>query len=598
MATESTTILTYVPVSSVWHLPVGIAHLAAVLEADGQDVVQRYAHIEGVEFVLRQQDRERTSEALRVVRDPSTGILGQYAARITFEEISAAIPTPDTFAVERNNVRYTATGYRGRIRELVAAVDEREHHLFHRYFAEVEVPFAVSRQPALYGISISDERQFVNGVILASMVKEALGPSTLVVLGGNVWARVRAAFGTTDFTELFRFCDAIVAGEGPEPIRALARDRRPDRAPSVVWLDGDRVRVNPATTPVDFNALPTPIFDRETVQWSPDFVPPLYTMSNCPMQCSFCAIAAGSDTFLGKPRSMDETVVAKHMIGIGARRFDIQDEFLTLQRQLRLGEALRREGYEATWQCYLTATDRLLDPSVCERLYDAGCRAVQIGLESLDPDTLASEAKHWNHPANYGRILSNLADVGIQTHVFIIVGCPTEPINWSLRWLAFLEDHGESILTIKASRYRLTRRAPDERLAQTGGLAGIAIHEGPDEALLSLNRDQFNYTQHKLSRKKVEAIRDLLEQACREHWAYQVTSTIPWWINRGRYTLDELREMAAVLAETVPRETPVSERQLKLALTKISTALSDELGLRQRLANYEDALDASRSLFV
>lgn len=46
-----------------------------------------------------------------------------------------------------------------------------------------------------------------------------------------------------------------------------------------------------------------------------------------------------------------------------------------------------------------------------------------------------------------------------------------------------------------------------------------------DELPLNLNRDQFTYTDPGQSRKRVEAVRDLLEEACRRHWAYQVTST-------------------------------------------------------------------------
>jgi hypothetical protein len=284
------------------------------------------------------------------------------------------------------------------------------------------------------------------------------------------------------------------------------------------------------------------------------------------------------------------------MMAIGATRFDILDEYLPIARQLRLGEELRRAGYEATWQCYLTVNDRLLDPAVVERLHRAGCRGVQLGLESLDPAVLSQEAKTWNHPRSYGRILRNLAEAGIQVHAFVIVGCPNEPIHWSVRWLAFLEEYGEHLLTIKSSRYRLTRRAPDERLAVLGQLEGVQL-AGPDELPMNLNRDGFAYTHPGLSHKRVDAIRDLLEEACRRHWAYQVTSTIPWWINRGRYSLDELRRMARVLAARVEPEPALPAAHLKRALTKVGSALREDPGLHAELRSYEDALRASRELW-
>ncbi|MFJ2776511.1 B12-binding domain-containing radical SAM protein [Kitasatospora sp. NPDC087315] len=364
----------------------------------------------------------------------------------------------------------------------------------------------------------------------------------------------------------------------------------------MIWRDRGTVRVNHRTpAPTDYESLPTPVFDREIRQWSPDFVPPLHTMSNCPMRCGFCSIAAGSDTFLGKPRVMSERRVAEHIAALGVERVDFVDEYPTIPRQIRIGRELARIGHRATWQCYPTAGDQLLDPRNCEALAQAGCRAVQLGLESLDPQTLRQEAKPWNHPANYGRILENLYNAGIQVHVFILVGVPGEPINFSLRWLSFLEEHGAHILTIKSGRYRLTRRAPDERRATVDELHGLQV-TGQDNQLLNLNRDQFRYTSNGLSRKRVEAVRDLLEEACRRHWAYQVTSSLPRWINRGRFSLEQLHQAADQLSAHRPAEPSIPGSHLKRGLSKITSAAHEELGLRAAPTSYEDVRDLAARL--
>jgi hypothetical protein len=594
---RSTVILSYPPASSVWHLPMGIGYLAGVLRQHGHEVVQEYGYLKAVEYVLREHGGPGMERHLAVVRDPDSSVLDRYDARAAFEQTSARLTSGDSesFVVERNNVKYDSKLFKGGIAELDQVLRHREDHLFYRYFAEVEVPRAAALRPDLFGISISDERQLVSGCILASMVKEAL-PATTVVLGGNYWSRVVDAFHDPRFARLFDHWDAIGYTEGFQPILRLADGVRVPEVPGVVWRDGQTVRVNgPSPTPTAFDTIPTPVFADDIRQWSPDFVPPLYTMSNCPMRCSFCGIAAGSDTFLGRPRAMEPARIADHMIALGAHRFDVLDEFFTISRQLALGQELARRGYRATWQCYLTMSDKLGDPAVCEALAAAGCSGVQLGMESLDPDVLRQEAKSWNHPRNYGRILKNLHDAGIQAHVFIIVGIPNEPINWALRWLAFLEDCGDHILTIKSSRYRLTRRAPDEQRAKAGELAGVQA-SATDELLLNLNRDQFTYTTHGLSRKRVEAIRDLLEEACRRHWAYQVTSTIPWWNNRGRYTLGELRDMAGTLARLRPPEEPLRDSRMRFALNKTASAVRDELGADAWFRSYDDALRTSRDL--
>lgn len=575
--------LNYPPISSVWHLPTGIAQLTALLRSDGHEVRQRYGHILGLEYVLKQHGGADVERALVAVRNSHSDINVLYSARSTFERVSSGIATQDKFEVARNNASFVSSYYDGSIERALEAVRNREQHLWYDYFTKVELPLVRDFKPDLYGISVSDERQFIQGLVLASLVKDEL-PGCLVVLGGNFWSRVTHAFQLPEFARFFNHCDAIVYREGFQPLQQLAATLTPTHASGVAWRKNGEVVVNPATqSPTDFEILPTPDFDGGATQWSPDFVPSLYTMSNCPMACGFCAIGAGSDSFLGKLRSMSPRRIAEHMVALGSTRFEIFDELFPIPRQIALGKELKRINYPATWECYLTVTDQLLKPEVCANLYEAGCRAVQLGLETLSPDTLSRENKRWNTPKNYGVILANLKAAGIQTHVFLIVGIPGEPLHYGLAWTAFLEEHGENILTIKSGRYRLTRHSPEER----GETHSQLIEVMPDTKPLHLNRD-FRY--RSVSRKKVEATRDILEQACRKHWAYGVTSTVPWWVNRGRYSWDELKRMAQVL----PPEQDV--RHLDNAIVKASTIVKEELRQEVSFSNFDDVATFARTL--
>lgn len=575
--------LNYPPVSSVWHLPSGLSQLTAVLRSDGHEVMQRYGHILGLEYVLKEHGGMDVERALAAVRNPQSDINALYKARMTFERISRGVATQDKFEVARNNASFVSNYYDGSVERALEAVRNREQHLWYDYFTKVELPLARDFKPDLYGISVADERQFIQGFILASMVKDEF-PDCLVVLGGNFWSRVTNAFQLSEFARFFNHCDAIVYREGFQPLQQLAATLNPAHASGVAWRKNGEVMVNPATqSPTDFAILPTPDFDGGATQWSPDFVPSLYTMSNCPMACGFCAIAAGSDTYLAKPRSMSPQRIAEHMATLGATRFEIFDETFPIPRQLALGKELKRIGLPATWESYLTVTNDLVRPETCEKLYEAGCRAVQLGLETLSPDTLLREHKQWNTPKNYGVILANLKAAGIQTHVFLIVGIPGEPLHWGLKWSAFLEQYGENVLTIKSGRYRLTRHSPEER----GETHSQLIEVMPDTKPLHLNRD-FRY--RSISRKKVEATRDILEQVCRRHWAYGVTSTIPWWVNRGRYSWDELKRIAQVL----PPEQDV--RHLDNVIVRVNTIVKEELKQEVSFRNFDDVTTFARTL--
>lgn len=574
--------LNYPPVSSVWHMPTGIAQLSSVLRSEGHEVVQRYGHIVGLEYILKEHGGADIDFALAAVRNPQSDIGALYNARLTFERVSSGIETQDKFHVARNNASYVSSYYDGTIEGALRVIRDREKHLWYGYFKEVEMPLVRDFKPDLFGVSICDERQFIQGIILASMVKDEF-PGCLVVLGGNFWSRVTSAFRLPEFAQFFNHCDVIVYREGFQPLQQLAATLNPAAASGIVWSQDGSVVVNPATSsPTDFETLPTPQFDGGARQWSSDFVPSLYTMSNCPMACGFCAIAAGSDTFLGKPRSMTPRRIAEHMELLGTNRFEVFDETFPIPRQLALGKELKRIGVPATWECYLTVTNDLVRPETARNLYDAGCRAVQLGLETLSPSTLLQEHKQWNTPDNYGTILANLKAAGIQTHVFLIVGIPGEPLHWGLKWLPFFEKHGDNVLTIKSSRYRLTRHSPEER----GGTHSKLIELLPDTHPLHLNQDS---RYRSVSTKKVEAMRDILEQMCHRHWAYGVTSTIPWWVNRGRYSWDELRTMAqALLSEQ-------DVQHLDRAIVKATTIVKEELKREVSFKNFDDVATFART---
>ncbi len=151
----------------------------------------------------------------------------------------------------------------GTIEGALLAIKNRERNLWYDYFVNVEVPKAKDFGPDVYGISTSDERQLIPGLVLASLIKEVL-PNTLVVLGGNIWPRVMNVFEDPKSVELFQYLDAVVYREGYQPLTQLVETLSPRDASGTVWMNGGVLIVNPPTqTPTEFEGLPTPYFDGE-----------------------------------------------------------------------------------------------------------------------------------------------------------------------------------------------------------------------------------------------------------------------------------------------------------------------------------------------
>jgi radical SAM superfamily enzyme YgiQ (UPF0313 family) len=330
------------------------------------------------------------------------------------------------------------------------------------------------------------------------MVKES-SPDTTVVVGGNLFSRIynHKSF-EKDFPDLLGYFDGIVYAEGFQPIVELASGSEFKDVSGLVWRNGNVLVINPRTkNPTEFETLPPPDFSGGARQFSPEVIPTLYTQSHCPMACDFCDISAGSDTFGSgrmdnnqkiKPRAISPKQIALNMRDIGAHKFDIADEMVTVSNQIELGKQLKNIGYDAVWQCYMTINDQLLNPQVAIDLYSAGCRAVQFGLESMSKETLLRIHKQWNTPSNYDRILANFRNAGIHTHIFLIVGLPGEKLSESLKWVGFLHKYGKNILTIKSGRWRPAKNSPEVSL----GRLNADVELFPDNKPFNANRS-FRY---------------------------------------------------------------------------------------------------------
>lgn len=550
LAQRRRVMLQYPPAGTVWHVPGGVSQLTSILRKVGHEVRQRWGHIIGLEHLLLSQNKPDTLCALKAIRSLGSDVHDLYEARKIFEQTSESILTKDKFRFERNNVVYQSQYQDGSIAGALKAIADRENHLWYPYFNEVEIPVAREFNPHVYGISVGDERQLFPGLVLASMVKDAI-PECKVIVGGNFFGRMPDPREYPDFIQLFNHLDGVVYAEGFQPLQEIANTLDVSQMTGTIWKNGKEVVKNVRTkNPTQFETLPSPALDGGAQQWAPEVIPTLYTQSHCTMACDFCAIPAQSDDFAAgrlndapkvKPRSISPKQIALNMQSLGVHKFDIVDELLHVKPQVELGEELRKIGYDATWQCYLTMTNNITR-EVAQSLYDAGCRSVQLGLETLCKETLFKIQKQWNTPDNYDRILQNFRDAGIHTHVFLMIGLPSEPLYEGLRWVGFLEKHGRNILTIKSGRWRPARYAPEVEKNLFAGQVELY----PDTKPFQTNRS-FRYRSATHSNTKVDAMRDIVEQACRRHWAYSITSTIPWWINRSRYTWEQLEEMAKQL---------------------------------------------------
>jgi hypothetical protein len=153
----------------------------------------------------------------------------------------------------------------------------------------------------------------------------------------------------------------------------------------------------------------------------------------CPFQCSFCTIinVQGRKSRRRSPDDIERII--RENVAQGLHSFFItvdnfarnQDWEPILDRliQLRLGEKLNLS--------FLIQVDTLCHkiPKFVQKCRTAGVRRVFIGLENINPESLAGAKKRQNKITEYRKMLLAWKEVGILTYAGYITGFPNDTVE-------------------------------------------------------------------------------------------------------------------------------------------------------------------------
>jgi radical SAM superfamily enzyme YgiQ (UPF0313 family) len=235
------------------------------------------------------------------------------------------------------------------------------------------------------------------GYAMAAALRERL-PGTPLVAGGP--------HPTVVPGESFRFGFSFeLRGEGDETLPELAdaldgrRDFLSVAGLAIRGRDGDVLEGAPRRFVTQLDALPDPLdatdlFDPAHYGWSRP-APPFGLLSSrgCPAACNFCSNNVTGRRF----RFRDAEAVAREAARLNAE-FGIpgftffDDSWAVGRRRVReIARAFQRHAPEVVWSC--TAHPAHLDRDILASMREAGCRGVDIGMESGDAEMLVRIGK-------------------------------------------------------------------------------------------------------------------------------------------------------------------------------------------------------------
>ena len=267
---------------------------------------------------------------------------------------------------------------------------------------------------------------------LADSIRKLRSDVPLVVGGPHVSFCVEEALSHADF---------CVVGEGENrswPWSSAWKGAPVRGIPGLAYRDGDRVCTGQRAPLVNLQDMPFPdlstIYGHERMN-----LVPIETSRGCPHGCTFCSVIR---MFGRDYRCRDVEAVADEVARLSGRNlFFYDDNFAALpSRTRRLMKALIERRVRTHWSAQVRA-DSVLEPGLLELMYEAGCRILHIGFESVNDATLAAYEKHLSVKETVAAIRA-IHDCGIRIHGMFAVGADTDDAETPRRTVDFALRNG------------------------------------------------------------------------------------------------------------------------------------------------------------
>ncbi|BCR06051.1 radical SAM protein [Desulfuromonas versatilis] len=314
--------------------------------------------------------------------------------------------------------------------------------IFDDYFRQRLLPRVAQLGPRLVGLSVNYRHQVVPAFALAGLLRREF-PALEVIGGGGMFSSWKGPL--LERGHGFSCFSRIVFGPGELSLERLARGAG---GGSYFLEDGARVGLLPD---YGFAPLGDYLSPRATLQLS--------ASRGCYWRrCQFCPEAsAPTHPYSSAPAEAFPDLLLELAARYRVRHFHLTDNAVPLGVLRALA---RRAGDLGglNWHGFVRFEPALLEQPLVDGLAAAGCRLLQLGLESGSQAVLDRLGKGIRLEAA-ARILGNLRRAGIASYVYIMLGTPGESEADAEQTLRFLEAHAGEIDFLNLAIMNLPRES-------------------------------------------------------------------------------------------------------------------------------------------
>lgn len=172
----------------------------------------------------------------------------------------------------------------------------------------------------------------------------------------------------------------------------------------------------------DLKGLPTPRYDLIDLRRYKIPNLPAQTTRGCPYACSYCEVTQvyGARFRYRPPEEVVEEV--KLLMRLGKRRFVyFVDDIFNAHRKHAFAVMEGLKALKVHWTCLCTANVGD-DGEMLDLMRASGCLHINIGMESVDPESLRSVNKKQNHADKYKEQFAAIRKRGIEFSLNVMFG--------------------------------------------------------------------------------------------------------------------------------------------------------------------------------
>jgi len=339
--------------------------------------------------------------------------------------------------------------------EVLAASQDSEQNMFIDYYQKVLPNVLNVYAPSLIAITISVPDQIIPAFTLCKILK-SLESNIRIEIGGSVIIRLEHFFKKDD-NLLKTLYDICIFGEGEMPLLAL------------LIKDKDITCLDQYNTPDQSNQyvkqdlLPCPNYSELPLNEYLDreIILPILASRKCYWgKCHYCSI---SSSYFPKYRKCSarkivddiQELILKHNVHF----FKFVDDAASPALLKGIAKELLKRELDVRWEAYVIFEEEFANRETCENLYKSGCRWLYFGLETAD-HMLAQNMNKQPLKCHPDDVLNTVKSAGINTHIWLIIGYPTDrPYRIDVT-RKFIERNRHCIDSVEVNQFALTLNSP------------------------------------------------------------------------------------------------------------------------------------------